>query len=185
MTAAEIAEALGRPSREGRSYRCQCPVHGGRSLIVADGISGRLLVKCWAGCDFRDVFAQLRHRGFLRHEAGGANGGPAPAAIRRARDAEARDRLHRTAGALELWTECYEAPDTIVQTYLHSRGLAGSIPSTIRMHGMMHHRESGGRRPAMVGLVEHAERRLCCSAALALRRPAGPHCDATRCGHGF
>src|SRR5215471_17847311 len=64
MTAAEIAAALGRARREGRGWRCKCPLHGGCSLALRDG--GRaLLVKCWAGCETGDVLAELRRTGLI------------------------------------------------------------------------------------------------------------------------
>jgi len=57
MSAAEIAKAL-HGYRAGQWWRCRCPAHQGRSasLALRDGNS-RLLVKCWAGCDPRDVLA--------------------------------------------------------------------------------------------------------------------------------
>ncbi len=64
MTAPEIAAALGG-RREGRGWRCQCPVHGGRSLVISDGREGQLLVKCWAGCAARDILAELRRLGLI------------------------------------------------------------------------------------------------------------------------
>src|SRR5207248_2129358 len=71
------------------------------------------------------------------------------------RKAEARERQRRIANALDLWGECHSTPGTLVERYLRSRGLVGPIPNSLRMHGMLRHRESGGSRPAMVGLVEH------------------------------
>jgi len=41
MTAAEIAAALGDARREGRAWRCRCPLQGGRSLVLRDGNGGR------------------------------------------------------------------------------------------------------------------------------------------------
>ena len=77
MTAAgNIAKALGgHPSGNGR-YLCPCPVptHGmGKgdrcpSLSVYDGDEA-LLVKCFAGCDWRDVIDELRRRGLLNGNA--------------------------------------------------------------------------------------------------------------------
>jgi putative DNA primase/helicase len=62
--AAEIAAALeGR--REGRQWRCRCPIHGGRSLLVRDGDAGRILIFCHGGCEERDVLAELRRSGLL------------------------------------------------------------------------------------------------------------------------
>ena len=37
MSAADIATALGNPRREGCAWRCRCPLHGGRSLVISDG----------------------------------------------------------------------------------------------------------------------------------------------------
>ena len=36
MTAAEIAAACGNARREGRDWRCRCPLHGGRSLTAKE-----------------------------------------------------------------------------------------------------------------------------------------------------
>jgi hypothetical protein len=76
-TAAEIAAALeGR--REGRQWRCLCPIHGGRSLLVRDGDAGRILVFCHGGCETRDVLAELRRSGLI---AEAIRRGPAHAAL--------------------------------------------------------------------------------------------------------
>jgi hypothetical protein len=65
MSAADIAVALGDARREGRGWRCRCPLHQGRSLTVRDGDGGCVLVTCWGGCDRLDVLAELRRRGLL------------------------------------------------------------------------------------------------------------------------
>src|SRR5215472_7429205 len=64
VTAEEIAAALGG-KRQGRQWRCPCPIHGGRSLVVTDGHCGKVLLHCFGGCDWREVFAELRRRGLL------------------------------------------------------------------------------------------------------------------------
>jgi putative DNA primase/helicase len=153
MTRAErIATVLGG-RRESRGWRCRCPVHGGHSLVVTDGREGRLLVRCWGGCASNDVLTALRGLGLLDGYAGVFR--PDPAEIAHRREAETRERQRRTANALDLWGESRPAPGTSVERYLLSRRLILPIPPTIRMHGMMRHRESGGSRPTMVGLVEH------------------------------
>ena len=48
MTAAEIAATLGNAHREGRNWRCMCPVHGGSSLTLRDGRRG-LIRECIRG----------------------------------------------------------------------------------------------------------------------------------------
>ena len=44
MNAAQIAAALGDASREGRNWRCRCPLHGGCSLLLRDGDNGGVTV---------------------------------------------------------------------------------------------------------------------------------------------
>lgn len=63
MDAATIAEELeGR--KEGNQYRCRCPVHGGRSLMVKDG-TDRPLVHCFGGCEPREILSELRSRNLI------------------------------------------------------------------------------------------------------------------------
>jgi putative DNA primase/helicase len=64
MSAREIAAALGNARREGRGWRCQCPVHSGGSLTLRDG-RDTLLVKCWGGCAAHEVLDALRSRGLI------------------------------------------------------------------------------------------------------------------------
>jgi len=66
MTAAEIASALGG-RREGRSYRCPCPIHGGRSLIVTER-RGKTLFRCKGGCEQNAVLAALADLGLFGRE---------------------------------------------------------------------------------------------------------------------
>ena len=63
--------------KEGNSWRCRCPCHDGRSLIVTlDG--ERLLCNCKSGCSQEDVIGALKERGQWRypgHHCRGAPGG--------------------------------------------------------------------------------------------------------------
>jgi putative DNA primase/helicase len=148
MSAAEIALALGDARREGRSWRCRCPLHGGRSLVLRDGAE-RLLVKCWGGCITGEVLADLRRLGLMGHWAKEYR---APAV------AAPRDDAARTARALSIWREARPIQGTLVETYLRSRGIDLRVwPPTLRFHPGCYHPD-GIRLPAMVALVEHAER---------------------------
>ncbi len=169
MTAAErIAKVLSGAYRSGRWWRSRCPVHGSRggTLALRDGDRG-LVVHCHAGCDRREILAELRRRGLL-----GGRAAPGPEArrdqsdARRAvgdrRDVDEADRRRRIAEALDIWNESY--PDTLtglVGRYLWSRGIYHPVPPTIRMHGAFgpygRHLQSGERRPQMVALVEHVD----------------------------
>ena len=65
MTAETIAKALG--GRKAATWMARCPAHEDRepSLSIADGKDGKVLVRCHAGCDQRDVIAALRERGLV------------------------------------------------------------------------------------------------------------------------
>ena len=154
VNAAELAARLGQAYRSGSWWRCRCPVHGSAraTLALKDGDWG-LIAHCHAGCRRTDVIAELRRRGFL--DAGSSKHGPA--IKRRGCEAEDADRRWRIVRAMDIWRTSYPARGTIVEAYLLSRGLTMPVPPTLRMHGLMRHRESGERRPAMVALVEHPE----------------------------
>lgn len=66
MTAEAIAKALGG-RRSGRGWLVQCVVHDDRhpSLALADGGGGKLLCRCYAGCDPADILRELARRGLL------------------------------------------------------------------------------------------------------------------------
>jgi putative DNA primase/helicase len=70
MTAVTVADVVGKAlkgRRNGRGYLCRCPAHDDKtpSLSVGTGRDERLLVQCFAGCDPRDVLAELRRMGIL------------------------------------------------------------------------------------------------------------------------
>lgn len=52
MTTAVAARLHARPTGEGQ-WLARCPAHADRtpSLAIRDGEGGRVLVRCWAGCD--------------------------------------------------------------------------------------------------------------------------------------
>jgi hypothetical protein len=65
--AADLAAALkGRRTGQGR-WVARCPAHADRtpSLSIAEGSKTPILLHCHAGCDPRDVLAELRARGLL------------------------------------------------------------------------------------------------------------------------
>ena len=101
MSAAEVAHALGDARREGRGWRCRCPLHQGRSLTLRDGDGGRLLAWCFGGCDSRDVFIELRRRGLLD---GRTNGYWRPSL-----QTSQREDVARTARALAIWHQARPA----------------------------------------------------------------------------
>ena len=54
-------ERVHKPIRTANGYTCKCPAHddGSPSLSVREGKDGRLLLHCFAGCEFRDILAAV------------------------------------------------------------------------------------------------------------------------------
>jgi hypothetical protein len=152
VNAAAVAAALGEARQEGNGWRCQCPICGKKNLILTYR-QRRLLVKCWSGCN---AYVELKKRGFIgkiERET------PDETATRRVIAAAERER--RIANAQYLWNESYSPANDpagiLTETYWCSRGLALPLPSSIRQHGLMKHRESDSRWPAMIAAVEHVD----------------------------
>jgi hypothetical protein len=155
VNAAElIFQALGG-HRQGTGFVVHCPVptHGqGRgdrspSLKIQDG-DERLLVKCHAGCETRDVLAELRRRGLLED----ARRDLAPAPARQARQPPARD-ADVSRRALAIWHEAQDPRGTIVERYLAGRGL--ELPIAVASEVLRFHPRcpwETGAAPAVVAL---------------------------------
>lgn len=151
MTAETIARALGG-HRAGATWMARCPVHEDRSpsLSISAGKGGKVLVRCHAGCDQRDLIAALQERGLWR-TTGRASGVGLKHRQRIAEELDA-DTLKRSAVALAIWQASRVAEETPVAAYLHSRGLDLPALPALRFHAGLKH-PSGGVWPAMVALV--------------------------------
>jgi phage/plasmid primase-like uncharacterized protein len=151
MMAAEVAATLGNARREGRGWRCICPVHGGHSLTLRDGRDRRLLVKCWAGCDRREVFAELRRLHVL--------GGAATHFVANDLSGDRRDRERRQALARRIWDSARDARGTSVERYLASRGITMPPPPSLRWASSLR-RPDATNAPAMVARVDSLDGEL-------------------------
>ncbi len=174
MTAEAIAKALGG-RKAGAAWMARCPVHDDRepSLSIADARDGKVLVRCHAGCDQRDVIAALQSRGVW-----GANDCRSIRFLRKPDHVLLPemdgDAIKRTEAALAIWHGARSAEETPVEIYLRSRGLVLPIPPSIRFHAGLRH-ASGGVWPVMVSLVTHG----------AHGKPLGVHRTfLARDGHG-
>jgi putative DNA primase/helicase len=152
MSAAEIAAVLGDACREGVRWRCRCPLHGGLSLMLPDGDAGRLLVTCWGGCDRLDVLAEIRRRWLLDLIDYGRGGAQSTFDLKRG------DEARRIARACETWHAALPALSSPIARYFASRGITLPPPPTLRWAPRSWHDAAKRELPAMLGLVEHAER---------------------------
>jgi putative DNA primase/helicase len=153
MTAETIARALGG-RRAGRTWMARCPAHEDRSpsLSIATGKDGKVLVRCHAGCDQRDLIAALLQRGLWQTK--GRTSGIDFNHRRRLAEEPNADNLKRGAAALAIWHASQAAQGSPVGTYLRSRGLDLRVSPVLRSHAGLRH-PSGGVWPAMVALVTH------------------------------
>jgi putative DNA primase/helicase len=156
VTAAEIAAALGGAQRSGKWWRCRCPVHASRgaTLALRDG-KRALIVKCWAGCDPRDVLAELRRRGLIGGDAANDPVRSSPAIDERDRAGEAR----KTAIACRIWDAAGKVQGSPVADYLRARQITNAPPDTLRYAPALRRRD-GSYAPAMVARVDDAAGRM-------------------------
>src|SRR5688572_22830144 len=56
----EILSRLSKVKRGPRGWYCLCPSHRDRKRSLSVGeIDGKILIKCFAGCDIRDIVSDL------------------------------------------------------------------------------------------------------------------------------
>ena len=171
MTAREIVKALSG-SWSGSYGLCFCPCHNDGNtpaLKVSDDDrkDDHIDLHCFAGCDWRDVKAELRRRellpepnGIYRRQGAAAHKGrrrlqKANAQIRKGDRSQARIEI-----ALRIWRESESATGTVVVKYLHGRGIELEIPPSIRFHRLLKNSSSDLFFPAMIAAVQTLDRRI-------------------------
>lgn len=141
----------------GRYGTAACPVcqperrRGQDALTIADGERGLLLHCKKTGCSFAGILAA----------AGIAPGDYAPPdpVITAQRDAERRAEAEKKARqALGLWNEARPIEGTPAEAYLRHRGINCPLPMSLRYHPECWHGATARRLPAMVALIEGADR---------------------------
>lgn len=150
MTAETIARALGG-RKVGQGWTARCPAHDDRkpSLPIRDA-DDKVLVRCHAGCDQRDVIGALKARGLWD----GKDRSTLGCSRRRQVSPQRPDpgKIERSEVALSIWQSAIAADGTPVEAYLASRGMTGPLPPSLRFHRGLKH-PSGGIWPCMVALV--------------------------------
>jgi DNA primase len=129
----------------------RCPAHDDRepSLSIRE-TDGKVLVRCHAGCDQRDVIAVLKERGLWD---GKASSHIRHLSRRKVPESQPNQQHEeRSAAALAIWQSTVSSVGTPVEAYLSARGLNLSLPPSLRFHRGLKH-PSGGLWPCMVALV--------------------------------
>ena len=108
-----ILERLDAVSRNGNGWKARCPGHEDRapSLSVGEGDDGRVLLRCWAGCEVGEIVAAMGlEMGDLFEQRGEGVGHPpnAPA------------RVHTSGCTLEDYARAKQLPPD----FLRSLGLS-------------------------------------------------------------
>ncbi|AFS52654.1 DUF7146 domain-containing protein [Leptospirillum ferriphilum] len=160
MTACDLASCLeGR--KEGREWRCRCPVHGGRSLSVTER-DGRLLVMCRAGCSQEVVIQSLKREGLWENgNRSEAQPSPSPEKV--------EDIERKAQRASRIWAEAAPLqPGDAVWTYLKGRGITlDRWPEDLRTHAGLDYWEVDdagkpvrtGVFPCMLAVIRNPEGR--------------------------
>ena len=57
MRIEDILSRLDKVTKAGRGWKACCPAHDDKdpSLAIDEGSEGRILMKCWAGCDINSI----------------------------------------------------------------------------------------------------------------------------------
>jgi hypothetical protein len=156
MTADTLAKALGG-HRVGVAWMAHCPAHddSSPSLSIRTGRHGKVLMRCHAGCDQRNVIAALSELGLW--DATGKRLDRIAHVHRSNLSAEpVPDAMERTEAALSIWRASRGIAGSPGETYLLSRGITLLPPSSLRFHPRLKH-ASGSVWPAMVALVTNGE----------------------------
>jgi putative DNA primase/helicase len=148
-SAQELAARLGGAVRlrNGKGWLARCPCHEDRqaSLSLRDGDT-RLLVKCFAGCDVRDVLGELRRRGLLEDGRGHRD-----RPIARPPQSPIDPAKVEITSALRIWREAFDPRGTLAEKYLNGRGLElddDLCGRVLRFHAGI--KFGDGYRPALI-----------------------------------
>ena len=167
MSARDVALALAGPRAQRLAdggYLIPCPVasHGkglgdrNPSLHISNGAS-RLLVRCYAGCDPRDVLNELRRRGLLDGREYDRRAVETQSKERRSREGDDLAIKARIKRARELWHAARDPRGTLAEVYLCLRRL--TLDDTIAGKALRFHprlpwwNESAGRIEFVPALI--------------------------------
>src|SRR5262249_1782405 len=113
---------------------------------------------CWAGCEPRDVLAELRRFGLIGNSGSDALR-MSPASDSKASGDSGDDPARRIAVAWLIWNAAQDARGAPVIAYLQARGITIMPPPSLRYAPALR-RSDGTCGPAMIARVDDLEGRL-------------------------
>jgi putative DNA primase/helicase len=156
MKSADVAARLGGARREGSQWRCCCPLHGGRSLLLRDGREGRLLVYCaGGGCNSVEILRELNSRGLTDFERNTRND----------HDFHHQAKAERQRFmAVKIWNAAIPGEwSPQLKRYLESRGITITPAPSLRWTPKTWHSttpETGIEYPAMIAKIINIDDKL-------------------------
>ena len=145
MGVKEIVEGLGgKYFGPNRTSMVCCPAHDDKKPSLAikhSENSNGFVVQCHAGCDHRDVFAELEKRGLF--------------AGKKANGFDMHPRQNTTYDlAKKIWADATAIENTKTQKYLSSRKITPNNFGSVRHSPALYHRETQSEHPAMVCAIK-------------------------------
>ncbi len=145
MDVEQVLTRLSGVKRCGSGWIARCPAYqdANPSLSVRESETGRVLMYCFAGCDYARISDALGLSEVRRPERERAS------QPRLADNSRARRNL---AAAARIWHEAAPAGGSPAERYLRARGICIAIPDTLRFHPSCPH-PSTAKLPALVAAV--------------------------------
>lgn len=118
-----ILNNLDKVRKSGNGWEACCPSHDDHepSLSISEGRTGKVLVKCWAGCSQKEVISALRDRGLWTSEPRVAGPRPVPLPRISGPTPDESRRMRQGARLYKAAKPITDFPDLV--SYIKERGL--------------------------------------------------------------
>jgi hypothetical protein len=147
MNLEQVLSRLEGVHRCGGYFVGRCPAHDDRnaSLSIRETGSGKVLINCFAGCEYRAIIDALDRRPWRQgFDLPGGSPTPPPA-----------DNAKRVEIARRIWQDAKPAGGTTAERYLRLRGISLAPPPSIRFMIGRHAPSQTGPWAIMVAAVQN------------------------------
>ena len=154
-----IAYALGKAKKYRSGYMCCCPIHKDREPSLEIWLSDKypLGLKCYAGCNPKDIIEVIKSRDLLAYNQVSRPaqklGDIVKSILYKPNIGVKNSDMYNKKRAIKFWKESLGSANTPVETYLRARGVQGDIPSTIRYSPSAKHALTDTYWPCMIAIV--------------------------------